>query len=275
MTAERLVQLLILAAAGGLLSLLLAAFALPRASGRLVRVNINGRPVPALLGVAVVGAGLLAGSVGVMGFTEVGWDVLLLGLLAPIGLLFAAGFWDDLRGVEHARGFAGHLEAARARRLTGGVVKAIAGFLAGLCAGVVLKSGWGVVQFALLVPLAANFVNLTDRAPGRAGKVGLAAGIPLLALGDPDWSIVAAPFLGALAAVLPLDLGEKGMLGDAGANPLGGLIGLGLAMSMSIYWGWAALGVLLALNLASERWSYSGIVDRVGPLNWLDELGRK
>jgi UDP-GlcNAc:undecaprenyl-phosphate GlcNAc-1-phosphate transferase len=273
-TTERLVQLLILAAAGGLLSFLTAAFTLPRSSEKVVRVNVNGRQVPAILGVAIVGAGLVVGAVALILFAELGLR-LLVGVLVPIVLLFSAGFWDDLRGAEHARGFAGHLEAARARRLTGGAVKAVAGFLAGLCAGLVLTSGWGVVQFALLVPLAANFVNLTDRVPGRAGKVSLAIGLPLLALGHPDWAALGAGFMGALAAVLPLDLGEKAMLGDAGANPLGGILGLGLAWSLQPAWGWVALGVLLALNLASERWSYSTIVARVGPLNWLDGLGRK
>lgn len=254
--------------------MLSTAIALPRASENLVRVNINGRRVPAILGVGLVTAGLVMGAVAVNRFEELGWDV-FAGVLAPIALLFSAGLWDDLRGTEHARGFTGHLEAARARRLTGGVVKAIAGLIAGVCAGAVLSSGWGIVQFALLVPLAANFVNLTDRAPGRAGKVSLAIGLPLLALGHPDWAAIGACFLGALVSGLPLDLGEKAMLGDAGANPLGGILGLGLAWSLPLAWGWVAIGILLALNLASERWSYSTVVTRVGPLNWVDRLGRK
>jgi UDP-GlcNAc:undecaprenyl-phosphate GlcNAc-1-phosphate transferase len=273
-TPERLLQVLVLAAVGGLLSLLIAGITLPRAPAQLVRVNVNGRPVPAVLGIAIFVAGLVASAIAVAGFEEVGPGVLGSVDLA-VALLFAAGAWDDLRGAEHARGFSGHLEAARARRLTGGIVKAIAGLGAGIAAGVLISSGWGIVRFALLLPLAANFINLTDRAPGRAGKVTLAIGIPLLALGHPDWAATGAGFLGALAAVLPLDLGQKAMLGDAGANPLGGLLGLGLAWSLPPAWGWMAVGVLLALNIASERWSYSEFVARTRSLKWIDELGRK
>jgi hypothetical protein len=65
------------------------------------------------------------------------------------------------------------------------------------------------------------------------------------------------------------------MLGDAGANPLGALLGLGLAWSLPFTWDWTAIGVLLALNLASERWSYSEFVSRTKSLRWIDELGRK
>jgi UDP-GlcNAc:undecaprenyl-phosphate GlcNAc-1-phosphate transferase len=273
-TPERLLQLLALATVGGALSLLLAAFAIPRASEKLERVNITGRRVPAVLGVAVGFAGMLTLAVAGIAFNDVG-SRSIGAALVTVALLFAAGAWDDLRGAEHARGFSGHLGAARDRRLTGGIVKSIGGLGAGITAGILLSSGWGIVRFALLVPLGANFINLTDRAPGRAGKVTLAIGIPLLALGHSEWAAVAVGVLGAVAAVLPLDLGARAMLGDAGANPLGGLLGLGLAMSLTPGWGWAAVGVLLALNLASEQWSYSEFVTRVRPLRWMDELGRK
>ncbi len=37
----------------------------------------------------------------------------------------------------------------------------------------------------------------------------------------------------------------------------------------------AAVVVLLALNLASERWSFSKVIERTPPLRWLDAIGRK
>ena len=77
-----------------------------------------------------------------------------------------------------------------------------------------------------LVAGTANLVNLLDLRPGRAGKAAdLAAAATL---GGPAGGLVAGP-LGATLAVLPEDLGERVMLGDAGANAVGALLGLRLA----------------------------------------------
>ena len=64
------------------------------------------------------------------------------------------------------------------------------------------------------------------------------------------------------------------MLGDAGANPLGGVIGLGLALSLGETWRLLAIGVLVLLNLASEKWSFSKLIERSAPLRAFDMWGR-
>jgi hypothetical protein len=81
--------------------------------------------------------------------------------------------------------------------------------------------------------------------------------------------------VGALSACLPLDLTEKAMLGDAGANPLGALLGVGLAVSLPAPGRWVAVVALLALNLVSERWSFSAVITTTPWLNRLDQMGRK
>jgi UDP-N-acetylmuramyl pentapeptide phosphotransferase/UDP-N-acetylglucosamine-1-phosphate transferase len=126
----------------------------------------------------------------------------------------------------------------------------------------------------MLVALTANLVNLTDRAPGRAAKVTLMAAVPLMVVGEPLWSIAAAPLIGALLGCFGPDLKERAMLGDAGANPLGAVAGLGILLSLSPWWRWTAIVILLALNLASEKWSFSRVIERVPPLRWLDSVGR-
>ncbi|MDQ3952813.1 MAG: hypothetical protein M3279_07630, partial [Actinomycetota bacterium] len=93
--------------------------------------------------------------------------------------------------------------------------------------------------------------------------------------GSEAWAIAAAGTFGALAALLPTDLGERGMLGDAGANPVGGLLGLGLAASLDAAALTAVVLVLLALNAASERWSFSEVIARTPPLRAFDSIGRK
>ncbi len=64
------------------------------------------------------------------------------------------------------------------------------------------------------------------------------------------------------------------MLGDAGANPLGAVLGVGLAASLDEPARLVAIVVLLALNLASEKWSFSKAIEASPPLRWLDGLGR-
>jgi UDP-N-acetylmuramyl pentapeptide phosphotransferase/UDP-N-acetylglucosamine-1-phosphate transferase len=65
------------------------------------------------------------------------------------------------------------------------------------------------------------------------------------------------------------------MLGDAGANVLGGVLGLAVVLECSRTTRNIVLVVLIALNLASELVSFSRVIDRVPPLRWLDRLGRR
>jgi UDP-GlcNAc:undecaprenyl-phosphate GlcNAc-1-phosphate transferase len=248
----------------------------------LVRPNVSGAPVPAVLGAWVAIAGAAAVVLhAVLSELRV-WDAPAPGRIAGAALVVlaamgGAGRWDDRRGDEPARGFAGHLGAARQGRVSGGLVKIAAACGAGGAAGALLAP-WDAVTIGLIVAavgLGANLVNLLDRAPGRAGKAALLWGALLAAFGDPAWAVAAAGTFGGLVAVLPYDLGERGMLGDAGANPVGALLGLGLAVSLDTPALAGAVAVLLLLNLASERWSFSEVIERTPALRTLDRLGRK
>jgi UDP-GlcNAc:undecaprenyl-phosphate GlcNAc-1-phosphate transferase len=82
------------------------------------------------------------------------------------------------------------------------------------------------------------------------------------------------PVVGAAVGLLPDDLGERLMLGDAGANALGAVLGVGAVLTLGP-WSRVVLAVVLAaLNLAAEMVSFSRVIDRVGPLRLLDRLGR-
>jgi hypothetical protein len=264
---------------GIVVSLLVAAVRLGAPPPGLMRVNFAGAEVPAVLGDAVVVGSLVA--IGLLAAAGVaGWaaaEATRAGAAAALvtGVFGAAGRADDLRGDERERGFGGHLKAAARGRLTGGGLKIIAGGLAGLAAGAIIESGPDIVVVAALVALAANTLNLFDRAPGRAGKVWLCAAIPLFIWGSADWAVAAAGMTGALLVVLPADLSARGMLGDAGANPLGAVWGLGLAAATGTFGRIVTIAVLLVLNLASERWSFSAAIDRTPILSALDRLGRK
>ncbi|MEA2485840.1 MAG: hypothetical protein QOD46_951 [Actinomycetota bacterium] len=249
-----------------------------RAPVKVSRTNVNGREVPVILGAPLLW-GSLAGLACALVALRVSGVELPFRVGAACGLvltaLWVAGWWDDTKGDERARGFAGHLGAARRFELTGGLVKLTVGAAAGLVAGIVVAKGVAVFEVGLLVALGANTINLFDRAPGRAGKVALIGLLPLAAFGAARWSVVGAGCISALVASLPSDLSERAMLGDAGANPVGGVLGLGLAVSLPELWRVIAIVLLLALNLASERWSFSRAIARVGFLSRLDRLGRR
>jgi hypothetical protein len=96
----------------------------------------------------------------------------------------------------------------------------------------------------------------------------------VVAGGDaPGLALAAA--MGAFAALFPEDLDERLMLGDAGANALGGVLGLAVVLEVGWHARLVVLAVLLALNVVSEWVSFSRVIARVGVLRALDDLGRR
>jgi UDP-N-acetylmuramyl pentapeptide phosphotransferase/UDP-N-acetylglucosamine-1-phosphate transferase len=189
------------------------------------------------------------------------------------------GGYDDLAGArpEQARdkGIAGHLAALRAGRVSAGAVKVAGIGAAAAVAAFSTRRDRTLLDAALttgLVAGTANLVNLLDLRPGRAAKAGALAAAATL--GGPAGGLVAGP-LGATLAVLPADLGERVMLGDAGANPLGALLGLRLAAVTGRGSRTALLAAVVALNLASERVSFTKVIEATPGLRELDRLGRR
>jgi UDP-N-acetylmuramyl pentapeptide phosphotransferase/UDP-N-acetylglucosamine-1-phosphate transferase len=238
------------------------------------RTNHRGEPVTLLEGPAFVVGAVTAGALvpGVPG--RIRAAALLAG--AGAGVL---GAYDDLAGSSSSRGFKGHLSALTRGEVTTGAVKILGigatGLAAAVAAGSPAPSRTGRVFDALvngaIVAGSANLMNLFDLRPGRAIKVGLITATPL-AFGA-GAAVVAAP-LGAAAALLPEDLGERAMLGDAGSNALGALLGLA-ATRLGRGPRLAVLTGLVALNGASEFVSFTKVIQRTPALNWFDMLGRR
>jgi hypothetical protein len=122
-----------------------------------------------------------------------------------------------------------------------------------------------------LVAGTANLVNLLDLRPGRAAKAGALTAVATL--GGPAGGLVAGP-LGATLGVLPADLGERVMLGDSGANALGALVGLRLAELPGRASRVGLLAGIVALTLASEKVSFTRVIEATPGLRELDRLGR-
>jgi UDP-N-acetylmuramyl pentapeptide phosphotransferase/UDP-N-acetylglucosamine-1-phosphate transferase len=251
-------------------------------SPALARVNYRGAVLATAGGLFVVMAVLVveAGRAG-LGSVGVG-EAPGINTVRPL-VLFAAfgfgllGFMDDVLGSED-RGFKGHLRALGQGRLTSGMLKLVggAGVALVLASAPGFVTGQRLVADALLIALAANLGNLLDRAPGRTIKCSLVAYVPIAIVAGTDMvGIALAPVVGAILGLLPDDLHERLMLGDAGANVIGGVLGLAVVLECSRTTRNIVLVVLVALNLASEVVSFSRVIDRVPPLRWLDRLGRR
>jgi hypothetical protein len=179
----------------------------------------------------------------------VGWKVGVIHGPA-VAAISAIGLADDLWSGQE-RGFRAHLQRGR----TTGVLKLVGIPLVGLLAT-------RRVSGALLVGLAANVLNQLDTRPGRALKAYIAAAISL-----------DAP-VGIAVLVLPYDLREMAMLGDAGSNALGALLGLNSVKRFTGRGQWVAIGALAGLTLLGERTSIGAWIERTPGLAWLDRLGR-
>jgi len=271
--------------------------------------NYCGRPVFYGLGIAWL---IWAGSAIVGGVVASGTGTMqtlaVLTLAGPLALVaFALGVVDDAYGTSSTRGFKGHLKAMLGGRLTTGGLKLVgigtACLVVSLVVGQVAPWGAdgsgptfarrlvGVLVAGAAIALTSNLVNLMDLRPGRAlksysvlavlGAVVCPIGLRHLAGASGQPAIVVVEMLalavfavGPVVATWRYDLGERGMLGDAGANPMGAVAGLLIVAGLPL---WALLGyfaVVLGLNLASERVSFSQVIESNRALRWLDTLGR-
>jgi len=285
MSGARPVVRLLAAGAAARLGYAALTRAKPGGAGTWTRTNHRGEPVTLLEGPAVtLGAAAAAAAVPGLGARQRA-ALALAGLAAG-----AVGCYDDLAGSQDRHGFRGHLGALARGEITTGTIK-IAGIgAAGLAASALLAGrGARTGRAGLAVPLGlaadavintgliaggANLLNLFDLRPGRAIKVSLLAGAALAASGPAAAAAAVTP-VGAAIALLPEDLGEQAMLGDCGANALGAMLGVAAAAALPRPARITVLAVVAGLTAASEKVSFTKVIERTPALRWLDMLGRR
>jgi hypothetical protein len=171
--------------------------------------------------------------------------------VAPVA---AIGLVDDLwSGPE--RGFRAHLRAGP----TTGTLKLV---------GIPLWALWHTrsPSGAVLIGLTANLVNQLDTRPGRALKAFLLGSLVLG--GRPRRAT-------ALAVLLaPYDLREMTMLGDAGSNAFGAVLGLESVRRLTGLRRTSAIAALAAVTVVGERRSLGALIEATPGLRLLDALGR-
>jgi UDP-GlcNAc:undecaprenyl-phosphate/decaprenyl-phosphate GlcNAc-1-phosphate transferase len=239
------------------------------------RINHRGEQLTLLEGPAVA-VGAIAGALARAGLGPSGSGTARSGAALAVAGAGAAAFgaYDDLAGSGDRRGFRGHLGALRRGEVTTGAIKlggiGVTGMLSAALAG---GSAADVVINAGLVAGGANLLNLFDLRPGRAIKVAVASGALIAGGGPRSGGGVTAPLAAGLA-LLREDLGERAMLGDCGANALGAMLGAaaaGLPRPARI----ALLAGITGLTAASEKVSFTKVIERTPALHRLDMLGRR
>ena len=244
----------------------------------LTRQNYRGVQLPFPGGVAIVAAAVIALVPLALLDQLTDGDAIRpeFGLVAiyPFGVALL-GLIDDLLA-GRPRGWRGHGAAVLRGGFSTGALKAVGSL--GLALYVLSRfdyeNGEYLLAVALLV-LTTNLFNLLDLRPGRSAKafVLLGAGLtvatwdarPLLVLG-----LFAAPVL--VAGLY--DLRERAMLGDTGANLIGGVAGLWLVLTLDTAGQAVALAVVLALTVYGEFRSLSALIERTPLLRDLDSIGR-
>ncbi len=243
----------------------------PGGASRWSRTNHAGHPISLLEGPGYVlgaGVGAAAGSLLAPGAGPA--------LLAASGS-GAAGLLDDLAGDSTNKGLRGHLGALRRGRVTTGALKIAALAATGLAtpAHTARRAHRALGPATLLggavIAGSANLANLLDLRPGRALKASVLAGIPLALAGER----AAAAAVGAALGALPADLARETMLGDTGANAAGALIGSALVARTGLGGRAVALAALTALTLASERVSFTQVIESTPVLREIDSWGRR
>lgn len=251
----------------------------------LVKPNFKGEKIPVAGGVLFIVMVPVITAIGIMfkvkTFTTQN-SFLFLFVLIAIGFM---GFFDDQLSVHEVKGFRGHFRVLfEQKKLTSGAFKALFGAIIALVFSFgtfeFLKGNWPAWTFIvnfLLVALSANSINIFDLRPGRAGKVYLLAFVLILLFSRDFESYISLfiPILAIMIYYLPFDLKGKVMLGDSGSNLLGASLGIMMAWMLNDIGKIVALVILIGIQLIAERYSFTKIINRVGILRFLDELGRR
>jgi hypothetical protein len=205
--------------------------------------------------------------------------VSLLGLLddfAGSGAFGGQAAGRRSQAADPPRGWRGHFGAILGGGFSTGAVKA-AGSL-GLAAFVLSGQGLSAGEYLLgvgVLVLATNLFNLLDLRPGRSAKALLLLGLGLT-VGSLDvdglWTV--GLFLGPVLVLLPLDLRERGMLGDSGSNAIGAVAGVWLIATLDTTGQAIALAAMAVITAYGEFRSISKLIDRTPGLRHLDSLGR-
>jgi UDP-GlcNAc:undecaprenyl-phosphate GlcNAc-1-phosphate transferase len=257
--------------------LLIKLYQLIALKHQLVDKNYKGMTIPVGIGIIIPIALLLFFPFRTYFFgTGSGHQTYMAYLLVSL-VLGMTGFIDDHFGDKAVKGIKGHLKKLITEyKVSTGILKVIVALALGY-----FISSWhhdryyqiamGTFTFAVWV----NVLNLLDVRPGRAIKGFWSAAFLLLLMHGGSIGLPEILLLLITIVLFDTDRKERGMLGDAGANALGGIIGTWIvqwatSLEMALY---ISFGLLITFY--SERYSISKWIEMHPLAKRLDQWGRK
>ena len=243
---------------------------------RMIRPNYRGDQIPVGFGICI-----LFWSAPVLGFllyhgagNKRHLAAYLLGVCG-FGML---GFMDDAFGSSKARGLRGHFMALfKEHSITTGLIKAIGGIAISFFITRVILTELpnAAILDCFIIALSANMLNLLDVRPGRAAAIYILLAMALIGIYYGDTSHFPALIWVLIPAVLVYERDRRGlvMLGDCGANLLGGTLGIafvleGCSLGMRI----TVLILLIVFHLLTEHFSLTRLIEANSILRYLDRL---
>lgn len=239
----------------------------------LIKLNFNKLPIMASYG--IVSFAYMAAMIGAIALLESE-----KGNLAPLYLWVMAAMWilgavDDIWGSRDVGGFKGHFKKLIfERKLTTGAAKALGGGIVGLVAGWMISQGDPVrwILAAMLIPLAANLLNLFDLRPGRAVAVFFfCLGVTCISVFGglhARWILLAIAVITFVWAVP--DSRGKAMMGDSGSNSLGAALGVTIAVNTGLFFQAVAIVCILIVHWYSEKHSITKLIEQNPVLRAID-----
>ncbi|HUV04796.1 MAG TPA: hypothetical protein VMX94_06785 [Armatimonadota bacterium] len=247
------------------ISLTLAAVPVMRALVRaweLERTNFQGRRVPTGFGFMLV---LAAAPVYAAMLFLSAPNVIVGSFLAALIGFGTIGLLDDIYGTREIGGFRGHLGLLRRGKVSTGLVKAVVGGCLGLGLGAVAARFDPAISLlnGLVIGLAANTLNLLDLRPGRAASCFWLGVLALAAARLGKLAIWAGliPVLIPAVWLTMLDRSARVMLGDAGSNAVGAILGLALVYEAGVPARIVLVLIMIAVHLYAEKYSISELIE--------------
>lgn len=238
-----------------------------------VRENYKGNYIPVSVGISWPMTAIIVFSfLYIFSFYEDMYHLFILGIVS-ISFL---GFIDDILGQRDTLGFKGHFTEFFKGRLTTGGLKALGGGLIAFFLALLFSATWyEVIINTFIIALFTNMLNLLDLRPGRAvkGFLFFLLIIIILAKGNIDWILI-SPLLGAVLVYFPQDLKAQIMMGDAGSNVLGLILGFLCVLYLSWYFRLAILIFLILMHIYTEKYSLTKTIENNRLLRIIDNWGR-
>lgn len=239
----------------------------------LERVNFRGARIPSGYGFILV---LVSFPLYVADYLTTDLDPRAAALMTAVLTFGVLGLVDDVYGNRSAGGFTGHLGLLRRGKISTGFFKAAVGGLVALALGFAIArfNVWIGLLNGLLIALSANTLNLLDLRPGRAVSC-FWIGVLVLAIPTAGRTVVVPWLIPVMVSAIWLTLLDRSarvMMGDAGSNVLGAVLGVAILNATGIAGRLVVLLFMIAVHLYSEKYSISKLIESNRVLRRLDSL---